>query len=142
MGMIPYAGVSFWTHYLLTELCRTKLADITTKPSLAEGKLDSRGQEIKAPLKTWAELAVGGLAGAISQTVSYPLEVTRRRMQVYGALDPTKFVGVWQTIRTIWETNGFKGFFVGLSIGYLKVTPMVAISFTVYHRMKLLLNID
>ncbi|CAG8455871.1 12002_t:CDS:2 [Funneliformis mosseae] len=142
MGMIPYAGVSFWTHYLLTELCRTTLTDITTKPSLAIGKLDSRGQERRPPLKTWAELTVGGLAGAISQTVSYPLEVIRRRMQVYGALDPTKFIGMWQTIRTIWSTNGFKGFFVGLSIGYLKVTPMVAVSFTVYNRMKLFLNID
>src|SRR5205807_1170713 len=117
-------------------------ADLTTRPSLAAGKLDSRGQEIKPPLKAWAELTVGGLAGAVAQTVSYPLEVIRRRMQVYGALDPSKYIGIWQTIRTIWETNGFKGFFVGLSIGYLKVTPMVAISFTVYHRMKLLLNID
>ena len=142
IGIIPYAGVSFWTHYLLTEFCRTELTDMTTKPSLAAGKLDSRGQERKAPLKTWAELTVGGLAGAIAQTVSYPLEVIRRRMQVYGALDPTKYVGIWQTIRTIWETNGFKGFFVGLSIGYLKVTPMVALSFTIYNRMKLLLNID
>lgn len=142
MGMIPYAGVSFFTHYLLTEFCRTELADLTTKPSLAAGKLDSRGQNIKAPLKTWVELTVGGLSGAIAQTVSYPLEVIRRRMQVYGAVDPTRYVGFWQTIRTIWVTNGFKGFFVGLSIGYLKVTPMVAVSFTVYHRMKLLLNID
>ncbi|CAB4394407.1 mitochondrial carrier [Rhizophagus irregularis] len=142
IGMIPYAGVSFFTHYLLTEFCRTELADSTTKPSLAAGKLDSRGQNIKSPLKTWAELTVGGLSGAIAQTVSYPLEVIRRRMQVYGAVDPTTYVGLLQTIRTIWVTNGFKGFFVGLSIGYLKVTPMVAVSFTVYHRMKLLLNID
>jgi solute carrier family 25 protein 16 len=142
MGMVPYAGVSFFTHYLLTEFCRTELADLTTKPSLAVGKLDSRGQNRKAPLKTWAELTVGGLSGAIAQTVSYPLEVIRRRMQVYGALDPTRYIGFWQTIRTIWATNGFKGFFVGLSIGYLKVTPMVAVSFTVYSRMKLSLNID
>ncbi|RIA90774.1 mitochondrial carrier domain-containing protein [Glomus cerebriforme] len=142
IGMIPYAGISFWTHYSLTNFCRTTLADMTTKPSLAAGKLDSRGQSRKAPLKTWAELTVGGLSGAVAQTISYPLEVIRRRMQVYGALDPTKYIGVWQTIRTIWATNGLKGFFVGLSIGYLKVTPMVAVSFTVYGRMKLLLNID
>ncbi|CAG8524350.1 12413_t:CDS:2 [Ambispora gerdemannii] len=142
MGMIPYAGVSFLTHHWLTNLCRTKMADFTTLPSLAAGKLDSRGQERRAPLRTWAELMVGGLAGAIAQTSSYPFEVIRRRMQVYGTLDPTKFASVWETTRNIWRTRGLSGFYVGLSIGYLKVTPLVAVSFTVYHRMKLLLNID
>src|SRR5262249_18720308 len=129
-------------HYGLTEICRTVLTDLTTKPSLAAGKLDSKGRERKSPLKTWAELTVGGLSGAIAQTVAYPLEIIRRRMQVYGALNPTEYLGIWQTIKTIWTTNGFRGFFVGLSIGYLKVTPMVAVSFTVYVRMKLLLNIE
>ncbi|CAG8532041.1 13553_t:CDS:2 [Acaulospora colombiana] len=121
---------------------RKMWSDTITKPSLVAGKLDSRGQERRAPLKTWAELSVGGIAGAVSQTVAYPFEVIRRRMQVYGAFDPSKFVGIWQTTKTIWNTSGFRGFFVGLSIGYLKVTPMVAVSFTVYNRMKLLMNID
>ncbi|CAG8439862.1 6854_t:CDS:2 [Diversispora eburnea] len=142
MGMIPYAGVSFWTHHILTEFCRNSLFEHTTKPSLVIGKLDSSGQEMRPPLKARIELIVGGLAGAIAQTTSYPFEVIRRRMQVYGAYDPSKFVGIWQTAKTIWNTNGFKGFYVGLTIGYIKVIPMVAVSFTVYNRMKLLLNIE
>jgi solute carrier family 25 protein 16 len=84
----------------------------------------------------------GGLAGAISQTSAYPLEVVRRRMQVAGALDPGKFVGMWEIAKQIYVGKGVRGFFVGLSIGYLKVTPMVAISFTVYERMKTLLEIN
>ncbi|CAJ0838930.1 1713_t:CDS:2 [Entrophospora sp. SA101] len=120
MGIIPYAGVSFWTHYELTEFCISKFGKLTTEPSLVIGKLDSRGQKRRVPLKTWAELTVGGLAGAISQTAGYPLEVIRRRMQVYGAIDSTRFVGLLYTAKTIWKTNGFRGFFVGLSIGYLK----------------------
>ncbi|CAG8671399.1 17390_t:CDS:2, partial [Acaulospora morrowiae] len=142
MGMIPYAGVSFWTHYILSEFSRKMWPEHTTRPSLVAGKLDSQGQERRAPLKTWVELGVGGVAGAVSQTAAYPFEVIRRRMQVHGAFDPSNFVGIWQTTKTIWNASGFKGFFVGLSIGYLKVTPMVAVSFTVYNRMKLLLNID
>ncbi|CAG8625811.1 23221_t:CDS:2 [Dentiscutata erythropus] len=141
MGMIPYAGVSFWTHYTLSEFCREKLVGITTDPSLVVGRKDFLDQERKVPLKAWAELAVGGLAGAISQTVSYPLEVVRRRMQVYGAIDPSNFIGIRQTTREIWTKNGLKGFFVGLSIGYLKIIPMIAVSFTVYHRMKLYMGI-
>ncbi|RHZ72458.1 hypothetical protein Glove_242g81 [Diversispora epigaea] len=142
LGMIPYAGVSFWAHHIFTEFCRNSLSKHTTKPSLVIGKLDSSGQEMRPPLKTRIELVVGGLAGAIAQTSSYPFEVIRRRMQVYGAYDPSKFVGIWQTAKLIWNTNGFKGFYVGLTIGYIKVIPMVAVSFTVYNRMKLLLNID
>ncbi|CAJ0911768.1 11584_t:CDS:2, partial [Entrophospora sp. SA101] len=106
MGIIPYAGVSFWTHYELTEFCISKFGKLTTEPSLVIGKLDSRGQKRRVPLKTWAELTVGGLAGAISQTAGYPLEVIRRRMQVYGAIDSTRFVGLLYTAKTIWKTNG------------------------------------
>lgn len=131
MGMIPYAGVSFWTHDLLTNFCRRNL-EWTTLPAR---------QDRTAPLKTWAELACGGLAGAFSQTASYPFEVIRRRMQVGGVLDPTKFVSFADTCRQIMTERGLKGFFVGLSIGYLKVIPMVAVSFTVYEKAKEALDI-
>ncbi|CAG8504372.1 1821_t:CDS:2 [Gigaspora rosea] len=141
MGMIPYAGVSFWTHDALSEYCRTMLTNITTDPSLIAGKKEFLEQDSKVPLKTWAELTVGGLAGAISQTISYPFEVIRRRMQVYGAIDPSRFVSIRKTTREIWVKNGLKGFFVGLSIGYLKIIPMIAVSFTVYHRMKLYIGV-
>lgn len=78
-----------------------------------------------AEWKTSSDLACGAVAGAVSQTASYPFEVVRRRMQVGGARGG---VGVsWkEAIRGVWngERPGFRGFFVGLSIGYLKVVPM------------------
>ena len=58
--------------------------------------------------------------------------------QVHVSRDPK----AWYTTNIIWRTSGIRGFYIGLSIGYLKVTPMVAVSFTVYSRMKLLFNID
>jgi len=33
--------------------------------------------------------------------------------------------------------RGFRGFFVGLTIGYAKVVPMVAASFYTYERLKM-----
>ncbi|CAO3688133.1 unnamed protein product [Rhizopus stolonifer] len=140
-GMVPYAGVSFWTHYLVTQLCRYDplISQYTRKP-LQEG--DMNQQLLKPPLKTWAELLCGGVAGLVAQTSSYPLEVVRRRMQVGGLMNPNKFVGFIETAKDIYKVKGWKGFYVGLSIGYVKVVPMVAISFAVYDRMKRVLSID
>ncbi|KAF9917561.1 hypothetical protein BX616_000609 [Lobosporangium transversale] len=140
-GMIPYAGVSFFTHDVAQEFCREYLP-WTLKPTQNRGLPDKNGDYARPELRTIAELACGGLAGAISQTASYPLEVVRRKMQVAGALDPKEFIGMWETAKRLYIAKGVRGFFVGLSIGYLKVTPMVAISFTVYERMKKVLEIN
>jgi len=140
-GMIPYAGVSFFTHDVTQEFCREYLP-WTLKPNQNRGLPDKNGDYSRPELRTVAELACGGIAGAISQTSSYPLEVLRRKMQVAGALNPEVFLGMWETARRLYIAKGVRGFFVGLSIGYLKVTPMVAISFTVYERMKTQLDIN
>ncbi|KAF9934172.1 hypothetical protein FBU30_003196 [Linnemannia zychae] len=140
-GMVPYAGASFFTHDVMQEFCRENLP-WTLKPNQHRGLPDKNGDYARPELRTVAELACGGIAGAVSQTASYPLEVVRRKMQVAGALNPTVFVGMWETARQLYIAKGVRGFFVGLSIGYLKVTPLVAISFTVYERMKALLEIN
>ncbi|KAF9287486.1 hypothetical protein BGZ68_001752 [Mortierella alpina] len=139
-GMIPYAGVSFFTHDVMQEFCREHIP-WTLKPHQNRGLPDKNGDYSRPELRTVAELACGGIAGAVSQTASYPLEVVRRKMQVAGALDPKVFMGMWETTRQLYMAKGVRGFFVGLTIGYLKVTPMVAISFTVYERMKTFLEI-
>ncbi|KAG0275643.1 hypothetical protein BGZ95_008533 [Linnemannia exigua] len=141
VGMIPYAGASFFTHDVMQEFCRENLP-WTLKPNQNRGLPDKNGDYSRLELRTVAELACGGIAGAVSQTASYPLEVVRRKMQVAGALDPKAFVGMWETARRVYIAKGVRGFFVGLTIGYLKVTPLVAISFTVYERMKTALDIN
>ncbi|KAI8382433.1 mitochondrial carrier domain-containing protein [Blakeslea trispora] len=149
-GMIPYAGVSFWTYHIITQLFRFNplvstytraplTFSIDTDPSLLTPKQKRLAE--KPPLRTWAELLCGGLAGLVAQTSSYPLEVVRRRMQVGGLLNPDKFVRFTETAKEIYRIKGLKGYYVGLSIGYIKVVPMVAVSFAVYERMKRLLDI-
>ncbi|KAF9350395.1 hypothetical protein BGX26_011417 [Mortierella sp. AD094] len=140
-GMIPYAGVSFFMHDVAQEFCREYLP-WTLKPNQNRGLPDKNGDYSRPELRTVAELACGGIAGAVAQTSAYPLEVVRRKMQVAGAIDPKAFVGMLATAKQLYVAKGIRGFFIGLSIGYLKVTPMVAISFTVYERMKTLLEIN
>ncbi|RKP23852.1 mitochondrial carrier domain-containing protein [Syncephalis pseudoplumigaleata] len=145
-GMIPYAGVSFCTHAALVDVCRARFPAITTMPlSEANASADSRThakakRDGRAPLRVWAELLCGGLSGATAQTVSYPLEVIRRRLQVFGVQHPGSRPSALSVARDIWATRGLRGFFVGLSIGYIKVMPMAAVAFTVYDHMKWLLN--
>ncbi len=139
-GMLPYAGMSFLTHDTSGDWLRhPSIAKYTTLPSTAASS--SVDPYKPAQLKVWAELLSGGFAGLVSQTASYPLEVIRRRMQVGGAVGDGHRLGMAETARTIWSERGFKGFWVGLTIGYIKVVPMVATSFFVYERGKYYLGI-
>lgn len=120
LGMLPYAGVSFLTYDYVGDLMRSRRWGKYTIR-----RVDPTGKK-KPLLWAWAELAAGGIAGMVSQTVSYPLEVVRRRMQVGGARGETRFPTILETARMVAKERGFRGFYVGLTIGYIKVIPMVA----------------
>jgi solute carrier family 25 (mitochondrial carrier protein), member 16 len=137
LGMLPYAGMSFLTHDTVGDLLR--------RPSISEYTLMRASNQRpgkRAQLSAPAELASGAVAGLVSQSASYPLEVIRRRMQVGGAVGDGHRLTIAETARRIFLERGWRGFFVGLSIGYIKVTPMVATSFYVYERGKWVLGID
>ena len=137
LGMLPYAGVSFLTHDTVSDLLRhPSIAQHTTLPMKK-----NHPQGRPAALRSWAELCAGGVAGMISQTASYPLEVIRRRMQVGGAVGDGHRLRLAETAKLILRERGFRGFFVGLTIGYVKVIPMTAVSFYTYERLKLVFGI-
>lgn len=118
IGMIPYAGTSF----------------------LIWGYLRSLRLPPRLP-RTVADLAIGAISGSIAQTVSYPFEVVRRRMQVGGLTRPDRWMRFGETVGSVWAKNGWRGFFVGLSIGYLKIVPMTAVSFAVWEGGKRMLDV-
>jgi solute carrier family 25 protein 16 len=137
LGMLPYAGVGFLTHDTVSDMLRhPSIAKYTT---LQTHKPQPAGKPM--PLVSWAELCAGGIAGLISQTSSYPLEVIRRRMQVGGVVGDGHRLKLSETAKLIFRERGFRGFFVGLTIGYVKVIPMSAVSFYTYERMKLVFGI-
>lgn len=120
LGMVPYAGTSF----------------------LAWGALRAR---LLPPARTQptplADLAIGAAAGALAQTVSYPCEVVRRRMQVGGLTRPDRWLRVGETVRAVWAGAGWRGFFAGLGVGYLKIVPMTAVSYAVWQNGKRVLGV-
>ncbi|KAJ5143783.1 uncharacterized protein N7515_002570 [Penicillium bovifimosum] len=84
-------------------------------------------------IKDWL-LSCGALAGIVAQTVSYPIEIVRRRIQVAGVVGDR--LSIVETSQRVFRERGVRGFFIGLNIGYVKMAPMVATSFYVYDRMK------
>ncbi|KAJ3514496.1 hypothetical protein NM208_g15058 [Fusarium decemcellulare] len=119
LGMVPYAGVSFLTHDTVGDIMRSpafeKYTTLPKKQNHPPGK--------PAPLRSWAELCSGGIAGLISQTASYPLEVIRRRMQVGGAVGDGRRLRIGETASMIFRERGIPGFYVGLTIGTERRAP-------------------
>ncbi|KAG0143194.1 hypothetical protein CROQUDRAFT_49191 [Cronartium quercuum f. sp. fusiforme G11] len=112
-GMVPYTGTSF----LVWGTLQAKLP-----PTSNHG--------------TVLNLLCGSIAGMVSQTASYPFEIVRRKMQVAG-LGRSPVLTMAQVARSIMARDGLRGFFVGLSIGYIKVIPMTAISFVTWSHLKI-----
>ncbi|CAN7071781.1 unnamed protein product [Brassica oleracea var. botrytis] len=121
-GIFPYAGLKF---YFYEEMKRHVPAEHKKDISL--------------------KLVCGSVAGLLGQTLTYPLDVVRRQMQVErlyaAAKEETVRRGTMQTLVKIAREEGWKQLFSGLSINYLKVVPSVAIGFTVYDVMKLHLRV-
>jgi len=136
MGMIPYAGLSFYSFETLKYLLMTYLPNWTTTRHYSNS-----GAVLILP----AKLICGGMAGAIAQTIAYPLDVTRRRMQLSMMTpDTKKFSNGWfATFKLILKEHGIvKGLYRGMSINYVRAIPMVSVSFTTYELMKQFLDLD
>lgn len=82
-------------------------------------------------------LLCGALSGAISQTLTYPLDVLRRKMQVIGMEGARrKRNGAVDALVSIIRTEGFRGMYRGLWPNLLKVAPSIATSFFTYEFVK------
>ncbi|XP_063243359.1 solute carrier family 25 member 16-like [Bacillus rossius redtenbacheri] len=136
-GMVPYAGLSFYCFENLKFLCMKYLPGHTCGPC----PRNTGGLVLLLP----AKLLCGGLAGAVAQSFSYPLDVTRRRMQLAMMNPDTRKYGsgMVKTITLIYRQHGvLRGLYRGMTINYLRAVPMAAVSFTTYELMKQLLGLD
>ncbi|KAF9170887.1 hypothetical protein BGX20_008376 [Mortierella sp. AD010] len=83
------------------------------------------------------KLLCGALAGSIAQTITYPLDVLRRRMQVTQMAGVSyKYSSTWDGVKKILKQEGVRGLYKGMVPNYLKVAPAISISFVVYEQCK------
>ena len=74
-SQVPYVGLNFAVYETLKEY----VARFYARQQALES---SRSQSGSAELSVVAKLACGAVAGTIGQTVAYPLDVVRRRLQM------------------------------------------------------------
>jgi len=120
MGVIPYAGTSFFTYETL------KQAAVARKERLCVAA-SSPPQP-----STLERLGAGAVAGLLGQTASYPLDIVRRRMQTARQLGKgDKYSSVWTALQVIWSQEGMRGLYKGLSMNLIKGPIAVSIAYTV-----------
>lgn len=118
LGVAPYVGINFAAY----ELFR----GIITPP----------GSDKNTAVR---KLACGALAGTISQTLTYPFDVLRRKMQVTGMQSSVMgqhYNNAYEALTHILKTEGIGGIYRGIWPNLLKVAPSIATSFFTYELVK------
>lgn len=122
-------------------------------------------------LTTIERMQCGALSGLFAQTITYPLEVTRRRMQTIGivatsgkdaAVDivgkghsrnpaaetairtivPDHPPSMAAIVKELYEEQGIRGFFKGVSLNWFKGPIAFSISFTAFDTMQSFLETE
>ncbi|CAN9500569.1 unnamed protein product [Ophioblennius macclurei] len=112
LGVIPYAGITFFTYETLKKLHAEKTKRSQPYPH--------------------ERLAFGACAGLIGQSASYPLDVVRRRMQTAGVTG-SSYNTIMGTMREIVTQEGVvRGLYKGLSMNWVKGPVAVGISLSTF----------
>lgn len=110
-GVMPYTGVQFLAYHRVCSWLQDPAAGACT------------------PVQ---KLFAGAAAGFMAQSVSYPLDTVRRRMQVQGTLQKPLYSGAFDCARQILASEGPRGLVRGMWLNALRAGPSQAIQFTVY----------
>ncbi|KAF6040820.1 SLC25A42 [Bugula neritina] len=114
IGVIPYAGISFFTYETLKKFHSEKFSDDIT------------------PIH---RMCYGAIAGAFSQSCTYPLDIVRRRMQTAGVMEGRQgyYKTIISTMLSITKEEGFlRGMYKGLSLNWIKGPIAVGTSFMTF----------
>jgi hypothetical protein len=109
---------------------------------------------------TMQKIQCGGVSGLFAQTLTYPLEVVRRRMQTMGVASgkdaavgslglghatvasSSDNMSIMSTVRGVLREQGLRGLFKGVSLNWLKGPVAFSISFTTFDIMQGLLETE
>lgn len=150
LGILPYSGFAF----SFNEQAKRRIQDMTGRD-----------------LTTIERMQCGALSGLIAQTITYPIEVTRRRMQTIGivatsgkdaavdvvgksssrnqamenairAVTPDHPPRMSTIIKELYQEQGVHGFFKGVTLNWFKGPVAFSISFTCFDLIQSFLETD
>ncbi|CCK69980.1 Mrx21p KNAG_0D02300 [Huiozyma naganishii CBS 8797] len=84
------------------------------------------------------QFCIGAVSGAVSQTVTYPFDLLRKRFQIMAMGNNEMgyhYTGIWDALKTIGRSEGARGYYKGLTANLFKVIPATAINWLVYELM-------
>lgn len=87
-------------------------------------------------------LVAGAMAGCAAQSVSYPFDTIRRRMQVQGRVGKIEYSGMMDCGRKMFAKEGIRGFYKGIWVNAARAGPSQAVQFASYSFLKKLLDRD
>ncbi|KAJ0248196.1 Adenine nucleotide transporter BT1 [Hirschfeldia incana] len=119
IGVVPYAA----TNYFAYDSLRKAYRKMVKKESI--GNVET--------------LLIGSLAGALSSTATFPLEVARKHMQVGAVGGRAVYKNMLHALVCILEQEGLAGWYRGLGPSCLKLVPAAGISFMCYEACKKIL---
>ncbi|CAF1702926.1 unnamed protein product [Brassica oleracea var. botrytis] len=138
IGVVPYVGLNFAVY--------ESLKDWLVKDN-PFGLVENN------ELTIITRLSCGAIAGTVGQTIAYPLDVIRRRMQMVGWKDASSVVtgegrskleynGMVDAFRKTVRHEGFGALYKGLVPNSVKVVPSIAIAFVTYEMVKDVLGVE
>ena len=129
IGIIPYAGISFATF----ETLKSSYAANQRSAALSRG--EAFDPDNAAPMPVATRLLFGGLAGLFAQSVTYPLDIVRRRIQVVGKKGG--YTSLSRALVDIGRKEGLvRGLYKGMSMNWVKGPVSVGVSFFVNDTIK------
>ncbi|KAL0730857.1 hypothetical protein Bca4012_026951 [Brassica carinata] len=140
IGVVPYVGLNFAVY--------ESLKDWLVKDN-PFGLVENN------ELTIITRLSCGAIAGTVGQTIAYPLDVIRRRMQMVGWKSASSVVtgegrskasleynGMVDAFRKTVRHEGFGALYKGLVPNSVKVVPSIAIAFVTYEMVKDVLGVE
>ena len=85
----------------------------------------------------WVSMFSGALSGCVANTITFPLHLVQRNLQVAGmGKNVKKYKSAWECVQFIYAQRGIRGFYSGLLPQYLKTIPKCALSYCIYELSK------
>lgn len=130
-GIFPYAALDLGTF--------TTIKKWLVKRQMQQENINE--EDVKLP--AYVVLSLGAISGSFGASVVYPINLLRTRLQTQGTFaHPYTYDGFYDVLQKTVRNEGYPGLFKGLVPNLAKVAPAVSISYFMYEKLKVLMQLE